>query len=154
MKVNGHQKKKRIHSHISQNTILTNIIPDKPIWMRLLLNGCLPHWLKPHWNWWPLVKGQGHSHVISIFFFITLLTSLLCISALLCSIKMKSVCRLDICLVDLCLNFIKMEWVITSLWRHLSFLQTIVNILKFYQTYKLRMHTWNQYTTTEHSSNE
>ena len=31
-------------------------------------------------------------------------------------------------LVDLGLNLIRFEWVMTSLWRHLSFLQTIVNI--------------------------
>ena len=30
--------------------------------------------------------------------------------------------------VDLCLNLIRFEWVVTSLWRHLSFLQTIVYI--------------------------
>ena len=27
---------------------------------------CSPR-LKPYWNWWPGVKGQGHSDVISIF---------------------------------------------------------------------------------------
>ena len=32
-------------------------------------------------------------------------------------------------LVDLCLNLIKFEWVMKSLWRHLSYLQTIVHIL-------------------------
>ena len=36
--------------------------------------------------------------------------------------KWNSVCHLDIPLVDLCLNFMKFEW------RHLNFLQTIVNI--------------------------
>ena len=62
---------------------------DGPIWMQFLLNGCFPHWLIPYWNWWPWVKGQGHSDVISIFLHNSLLTSLLCISALLCLIKMK-----------------------------------------------------------------
>ena len=40
---------------------------DGPIWMRFSLNGCLPHWLKPYWNWWPWVNGQGHSDSMSIF---------------------------------------------------------------------------------------
>ena len=40
----------------------------------------------------------------------------------------NSVCHLNIPLVDLCLNFIKVEWVMTLLWRHLGFLQTIVHI--------------------------
>ena len=31
------------------------------IWTRFSLNGCLQHWLGLHWNWWPWVKGQGHS---------------------------------------------------------------------------------------------
>ena len=38
------------------------------------------------------------------------------------------VCRLDMPLVDSHLNFITNEWVVTSLWRHLSFLQTIFKI--------------------------
>ena len=36
---------------------------DAPIWMWFSLNGCLPHWLGPYWNWWPWVKGQGHSNL-------------------------------------------------------------------------------------------
>ena len=40
---------------------------DEQIWTQFSLNGCLPHWLKPYWNLWPYVKGQGHGHVISIF---------------------------------------------------------------------------------------
>ena len=42
--------------------------------------------------------------------------------------KWNSTCHFDIPLVDLCLNFIKIEWEMTSLWCHLSFLQTIVHI--------------------------
>ena len=42
--------------------------------------------------------------------------------------KWNSVCHFDIPFVNLFLNFIKIEWVMTSLWRHLSFLQTIVHI--------------------------
>ena len=45
---------------------------DEPIWTRFLLNGCFLHWLGPYWYWWPWVKGQGHSDVIPIFFFIIL----------------------------------------------------------------------------------
>ena len=52
----------------------------EPIWMRFSLNGCS--------NWWPWVKGQGHSDVIPIFLHNSLLTSLP-ISALLCLINMK-----------------------------------------------------------------
>ena len=40
---------------------------DAPIWTQFSRNGCFPHWLKPYWIWWPLVKGQGHSDVIPIF---------------------------------------------------------------------------------------
>ena len=39
---------------------------DVPIWTRFSLNGYLPHWLKPYWNWWPWVKGQGHGDVLLI----------------------------------------------------------------------------------------
>ena len=45
---------------------------DAPIWTRYSLNRCLQHWFGPYWNWWNLVKGQGHSDSISIFFFIIL----------------------------------------------------------------------------------
>ena len=38
------------------------------------------------------------------------------------------ICHIDIPLVDLCSNLIKLEWEMRSLWRHLSFLQTIVHI--------------------------
>ena len=34
---------------------------DTPILMQLSLNGCLPHWLKPYWNLWSWIKGQGFS---------------------------------------------------------------------------------------------
>ena len=33
---------------------------DVPTWTRFSLNGCLPHWLGPYWNWLPWVKGQGY----------------------------------------------------------------------------------------------
>ena len=33
-----------------------------------------------------------------------------------------------VALVDLCLNFIKIEWAMTSLWHHLDFLQSNVHI--------------------------
>ena len=40
---------------------------DVPIWTQFSLNGCLLQSLKPYWNRWPWVKGQGHSDVIPIF---------------------------------------------------------------------------------------
>ena len=71
---------------------------DAPIWTRFLLNDCFLHWLGPCWNWWPCVKGQGHSDSISIFsswfsfnFPTVYLSSLMSvyISALLCLIKLN-----------------------------------------------------------------
>ena len=94
---------------------------DTPIWTWFSLNGCLLHWLKPYWNWWPWVKGQSHS---DFFLHNSLLTSLLYISALLCLIKLKSSApfRYAIC------RSVKIKWVMTSWWRHLSFLHTNVHI--------------------------
>ena len=93
-----------------------------PIWTWFSLNGCLPHWLNSYWYWWPGVNGQGHSDVISIFsLHNSLLTSVLCISAPLCSIKKIFGISLRYALVHLCINFIKFKWEMTSLWRHLSF---------------------------------
>ena len=40
---------------------------DAPIWTQFLLNGCLIYWLELYGNWWPCIKGQGHSEAISIF---------------------------------------------------------------------------------------
>ena len=40
---------------------------DTSIWNRFSLNGCLPHWLKFYWNWWPWVKGQGQVDNIHFF---------------------------------------------------------------------------------------
>ena len=42
---------------------------DALIWTRFSLNGCLMHWLRPYWNWWLWVKGQGHSNLkhVSIY---------------------------------------------------------------------------------------
>ena len=79
---------------------------DEPIWTRVSLNGCLPHWLRSYWNWWPWVKGQGHRDLIFIFFLHnTLLISQLYISAFLYLIKLK---------FDMYLNFIKIKWVMVS----------------------------------------
>ena len=44
---------------------------DAPVWTRFSLNGCIPHWVGPYWNWW-------------LWF-----TSLLWTSTFLCPIKMK-----------------------------------------------------------------
>ena len=90
----------------------------------LTLNSCLLQSLEPYWNWWPWVKGQVTKY--PFFLHNSLLTSLLGILALLCPIKMKFSLLL-MPLVDLCLNLMIFEWVVTSLWRHLSFLQVIVN---------------------------
>ena len=99
---------------------------DEPILAPFSLNGCLPHWLKPYWNWWPCVKGQGHSDVIPIFSSCSLPYFLFQLSYF--QSKGNSVCRFDIPLVDLCLNFIKIEWMMTSFWHHLRFLSTIVHL--------------------------
>ena len=69
-----------------------------------------------------------------------LLTCLLYISALLCLIKWNLICRLDIPLVDLCSISLKIEWVMTSLWRHLSFLQTIVHFVLGTNTQQHNVH--------------
>ena len=50
---------------------------DTLIWTLFSLNGCLLRWLRPYWNSWPWVKGEGHSDAISIFLHNSLLTSLL-----------------------------------------------------------------------------
>ena len=50
--------------------LLLNKIPAKRMnrfGREFSLNGCLPHWLEPYWNWWTWVKGQGPSDVIPIF---------------------------------------------------------------------------------------
>ena len=55
----------------------------------VLVNGCLAHWLRPYWNWWPWAKGQGPSGSKFIFSHDSLLTSLWYISALICVINLK-----------------------------------------------------------------
>ena len=62
---------------------------DELIWARFSLNGCLLYWLKPYWNWLPWVKGQSHRDVIPFYLHNSLLTFLLCMSALMCSINLK-----------------------------------------------------------------
>ena len=77
------------------------------------------------WGW-----GGGANNIpLSVFFLYNfLLTSLPCISALLCLIIMKFHMSFRYRpTLDLCLNFIKIEWVLTSLRHHLSFLLTIVH---------------------------
>ena len=99
---------------------------DVSTWTQFSLNGCLPHLLGLYWNWWPCVKGQGHSDVIFFFLHDSLLISLLCISALLCLIEKKFGMSIRYALGRL--NFIKIEQMMTSLWCHLRFLQTISHI--------------------------
>ena len=53
----------------------------------------------------------------------SLLTSLLYISSLLCRINWNLILRLD-----MYSNFMKIKWVMTSWWRNLRFLHSIVNI--------------------------
>ena len=104
---------------------------DTPILIRFSLNGCFPHWLKLYWILWPWVKGHGHSDVIVIFSYDSLLISLPCILVSQLSYvwsKWNSVYNLDKPVVDLCLICIKFKWKMTSLWRHSNFLQTIVHI--------------------------
>ena len=68
------------------------------------------------------------------FLYNSLLTSLLCISVLLCPIKRKLVCHLDMPLVvNLCLNFINIIELMMSLFKSSS----SCPYLKFYWTYKL-----------------
>ena len=58
------------------------------LWTKFQPNGCtdldefLAKWLltellEQYWNWWPWIKGQGHSDSISIFLHNSLLNSLL-----------------------------------------------------------------------------
>ena len=64
---------------------------DAPIWTRFSQNGCIPLWLGPYWNWWPWTSGQmSWSQWCNIqIFHNSLLTFILCISALLRLIKIK-----------------------------------------------------------------
>ena len=116
---------------------------DALIWTRFLLNGCLSQWIEPYLNWYPWVKGQGNSDVIPIFFIILCWFPYFVSQLSYVWSKWNLKCRLDIPLVDLCFNFMKCEWVMTSLWRHFRFLQKIVHISNSHWTYKLR--TCNQY---------
>ena len=99
---------------------------EAQIWTRF------SHWLGPYWNWWPWVKPWKIKVTVAQYpfsFHNSLLTSLPWISALLCPIIMKFGMSLRYMpMADLCVNFIQIEWVMTSLWRHLSFLHTIVHI--------------------------
>ena len=47
----------------------TKFRPNAQIWTLFLLNGCLQLWLEPYWNWWPWVKGPGHSDSIWLSIF-------------------------------------------------------------------------------------
>ena len=115
---------------------------DAWIWTRFSLNGCLPYWLEPFWNWWPLVKSQGHSDAISFFFLHNPLLTYV-------RLKWNSICCWDKPLIECYFNFIKVEWAMTSLCRHSNFLQTTVHIsCRFYWTHKIHRSTWYQYKTT------
>ena len=113
---------------------------DESIWTRFSLNGCLPHWLEPYWNWWPWIKGQGH------LLHNSLLTSLLYISALLRSIKMKFNRSLRYTLGRFVFKFYKNRMGDDVIMTPFKFSPNNCPYQKFYWTYKL--HTWIQYTTT------
>ena len=94
---------------------------DAPIWMRFLLNGCLPHWLDP-------IEIGEHGSKVKVtvtqypFFYNSLSTSLLYISALLCLIKLKFGMSLRYALWRFVLEFQK------NRMDYVSFLQTFFNI--------------------------
>ena len=111
---------------------------DEPIWTQFLLNGCLPPWIESYKNWWPWVKGQGHSDVIPIFLHNSLLTSLLCISSHLCSIKIKFGTSLRYTLGQIVFRFHKNRIVDDVIMTSFKFSTNNYLYLKFYWTYKLR----------------
>ena len=126
---------------------------DAPIWTRFSLNGCLAHWLGPYWNWWPWVKGQDHSGVISIFFFISISYIPNYISQLsYVWSNWTFVCRFDMPFADEYKNIIKIKCRMTSWWRHLSFLHTIVNISN--STESTNFNFWYKHSTTLNTSND
>ena len=102
--------------------------------------------LEPYWNWWPWVKGQGHSDVIPIVLHNFLLTSLLCISTILCLIKLKFGMLLRYTLGRFVFKFHKNRMGDDVIVTSFDFYPNNCPYLNFYWTYKLR--TWNQYTTT------
>ena len=103
-------------------------------------------------NWWPWVKGQDHSDVISIFLDNSLLTSILCISAPLGRIEMKFGMSLRYTLCRFEFKFHKNRMGDDVIVTSFKLSQSNYQYFKFYWTYKLR--TWNQYTTTQRSSND
>ena len=119
---------------------------DTLIWTRFSLNGCLPQWLKPYWNWWHWIKGRGHSDNISIFLHNSHLTFLHCISALLRPIVMKFIMSLTHVLGWFVFEFHKNRIVDDVIVTSFDFHPNNRPYLNFYWTYKLR--TWNHYTTT------
>ena len=119
---------------------------DEPIWTQFSLNDCLQHWLEPFLNWWPWVKGKGHSGVISIFLHNSLLFSLLCISDFLCSIKMKLGMMLRYTLGRFMFKLHKNRMDDYVIMTSFKFSPNNSPCLKVYWTYKLR--TWKQYIVT------
>ena len=83
---------------------------DTPILSRSLQNSCLQQSPEPYGNWWHWVKSQGHSYVISIFPFNSLLPSPLWISALYnVQSKWNLVCCLDMPFVWFMFEFDKIQ---------------------------------------------
>ena len=114
------------------STLLVNNIPAErcidlgAVFAKRLL--MLAHWFGPYWNWWPWVKGQGHSGSISIFLHNFLLISLLYISAFVCLIKLKFCMSIWHALCRFVIEYHKNQKGMTSKWRHLSFLHRNVHI--------------------------
>ena len=125
---------------------------DELIWTQFSLNGCLLHWLKP------IEIGDLGSKVkvtvtlYPFFLHISLLTSLLCISALLCSIKMKFSMWLSYTLGPFVFQFHKNRMGDDVIMTSIKFSPNNCSYLKFYWSYKLCI--WNKYITTQCPSND
>ena len=108
---------------------------DAPICTQFLLNSCLPHWLRPYWNWWPLVEGQGRSDATSIsFLHNSLLNSMVWISVLLCLMKMKFNVSLRYALGKFVFEFQKYQMGYNVIMTSFKFYPYNFQYLLFYQT--------------------
>ena len=112
---------------------------DASILTQFSLNGCFLHWLGPYWNWWPWVKGQGHNDLINIHFFLhnDLLTSLLCITVLLCLITTKFGMPLRYTLGWFVFEFYENRISDDVIVMSFKFSPNNLPYFKFYLTYKL-----------------
>ena len=120
-------------------SVCLSVCPAEFLWTKFKPNGCTD--LDAIFAKWLLIalaqtllklvtldqrsRSQWRNHFFS---YNSMLTSLPCISALLCLIKMKFGMSLWYTLVRFLFKFHKIRWEMTSLWHHLSYLQTIVHI--------------------------